>query len=271
MADADKSIYGRKIFFINPNVNFEEKVISRLRIMEYEVYSIEDIRTAKNILRLNPDSICFVLPNSGLTLNGWHNFLKTFDSEAKFNQLDVGIIMHTIQEDKARAFLAELKYEAGCFMLDQEPEELFHQITTALDKLGAKGLRKYVRADCISDRKAEIYWLKQNKMIKLKMIDISAAGIAATLSAAQQNEIFVNQIISGAYINMGKSQVSAPLKVTAIKTAGNNLLVVFMYGSETEPSAINTIRKYVGEMLKQKMKDSIASLPLDKTDYNNLN
>ena len=270
MTDSEKSIYGRKVFFLNPTVTFEEEVIERLRVMEYEVYAISDHRVAKNILRLNPDSICFVMPNSGLSQVGWHNFLKSFENEPKFSTLDVGVIMHKLPEDRINSFLSGLQYDAGCFFLEDDSEELFHKITASLDKLGAKGLRKYVRADCINDRSAEIYWLKANKMIKLKMIDISAVGIAATVSANQQNEVFVNQLISGAYINMGKMQVTASLKVTAIKTARNALLVVLMYGSDIEPSALTTIRSYVADMLKHKLQDSIANLPLDIVDYNTL-
>ena len=83
MADADKSIYGRKVFFINPSVTFEQQVIERLRLMEYEVYAIDDYRKAKPLLRKNADSICFCIVESQLTLKGWHNFIKSFEDKRK--------------------------------------------------------------------------------------------------------------------------------------------------------------------------------------------
>ncbi|WP_407425427.1 hypothetical protein [Treponema sp.] len=268
MADTDKFIAGRKVFFLNPTPSFEEEVIERLRVMEYEVYSINDYRHAKNILRLNPDSILYINPNISMTLDGWHNYIRSFGEDPKFGSIDFGIIMQKQAPEKEKKFLANIEPKAGVLYFDSTKDELVRGISLALDKLSAKGMRKYVRADCITDKSAEIYWLKDNKMLKLKMIDISAAGIAAMLPATQANSIFVNQIIDGAYINIGKTQIITSIKISAIKNAGNNLLVIIMYGSDTLPTAINQIREYVSETLKANIKASIVNLPLDRRDYN---
>ena len=68
MAEVEKSIYGRKVFFVNPSTSFEASVIGRLRLMEYEVYAIEDYRKVKPLLRKNADSICFFLSKTSSPL-----------------------------------------------------------------------------------------------------------------------------------------------------------------------------------------------------------
>ena len=267
MADADKSIYGRKVFFINPSVTFEQTVIERLRLMEYEVYAIDDYRKAKPLLRKNADSICFCITESQLTLKGWHNFIKSFEEENVFSPLDMGVLLQALPDEKKANFIADLQLDAGILMQNQDSETLFHEIVRALDAKGAKGLRKYVRADCLNEPQADLLWLKDNRMFKLKIIDISSVGIAAKLSPGQANAVFINQILEGVTLNLKNTQVNVDIKISAIKSAGDFLLVVIMFTQSTTPDSINKIRGYIAENLQEKIRSSIRNSDLDRIDY----
>lgn len=270
MADADKSIYGRKVFFINPSMNFETTVIDRLRLMEYEVYSIDDYRKAKPLLRKNSDSICFCIIESQLSLKGWHNFIKSFETENIFKPLDMGVIIPTLPEEKKANFIAGLQLDAGILMQNQDQETLFHEIVKSMDAMNAKGMRKYVRANCLNEPQADLLWLKDNRMFKLKIIDISAVGIAAKLSTGQANAVFINQVIEGVTLNLKSTQVGVDIKISAIKSAGDFLLVVIMFDTTTTPDAINKIRAYIAENLQTTLRSSIRNSDLDRTDYEKL-
>lgn len=270
MTESEKSIYGRKIFFINPNLSFETNIIERLRLMEYEVYVIDDYRKAKPLLRKNPDSICFCIIENQLTLKGWHNFIKSFENEEVFASLDMGLLIHSIEEDKKTDFLKGLQYDAGLIKLHQDDETLFHEIVKAVDAKNAKGMRKYVRASCINESQADLLWLKDNKMFKLKIIDISSAGIAAKLSNSQANAVFVNQIIEGVTLNLKDVQASVDIKISAMKSAGDFLLVVIMFTNTTPVNSINKIRGYIAETLQESLRTMLRSTSLDKTDYEKL-
>lgn len=269
MADSDKSIYGRKVFFVNPSVTFEQQVIERLRLMEYEVYAIDDYRKVKPILRKNADSICFCIAESQLSFKGWHNFIKSFEEENVFAPLDMGVIMHSLPGDKQSNFEAGLQLDAGVITLDQDSEKMFHEVVRALDAKEAKGLRKYVRANC-AEENADLLWLKDNRMFKLKIIDISSVGIAAKLSSGQANAVFINQIIEGVTLNLKNVQIGVDIKITAIKSAGDFLLVVIMFNATTTPDAINKIRRYIAENLQETLRSSIRNSDLDRTDYDRL-
>lgn len=164
MADADKSIYGRKVFFIAPSVSFEQQVIERLRLMEYEVYAIDDYRKAKPLLRKNADCICFCIVESQLSLKGWHNFIKSFEEENVFAPLDMGVVMHSLPDEKKANFIAGLQIDAGIIIQDQDHEAMFHEIVKAMDSQNAKGMRKYVRANCLNESQADLLWLKDNQI-----------------------------------------------------------------------------------------------------------
>ena len=270
MAEVEKSIYGRKVFFVNPSMSFEASVIERLRLMEYEVYAIEDYRKVKHLLRKNADSICFFLIENQLSLKGWHNFIKSFEEEGVFSPLDVGILIPDLPDDKQANFLAELQYDAGLIKLNQDQESMFHEIVKALDAKNAKGMRKYVRANCLNDSQADLLWLKDNKMFKLKIIDISSVGIAAKLSNGQANAVFINQIIENVTLNLKNVQTSVDIKISAIKAAGDFLLVVIMFNTSTSPEAINNIRGYIANNLQESLRSSLRSIDLDRIDYEKL-
>ncbi len=267
MADGDKSVFGRKVFFIMPGISLESQILDRLRLMEYEVYVIDDYHKAKPILRKNPDSICYVCINDKLTLMGWHKFMKSFEDESVFSPLDMGIISHYITEDKRNEFLNELQYDAGFIVQDKVGDAVLHEIIKNLDNLQAKGIRKYVRASCINEQQADLLWIKDNRMFKLKIIDISSVGVAAKLSSNQANAIYINQIVEACTLNIRTDQILVDIKITAVKSAGDFLLVVIMFNSSTPAQSVAKIRHYIAENLQESIDSSIKPSDIDKTDY----
>ena len=263
----DKAVFGRKVFFIAPPANFETQVLERLRLMEYEVYVIDDYRKAKPILRKNADSICFCIVESQMTFKGWHNFIKSFEQENVFSPLDIGVIMRSQSDEKQANFISGLQLDAGIIKLDQDSENMFHEIVKTMDAKEAKGLRKYVRANCLNEPQADLLWLKDNRMFKLKIIDISSVGIAAKLSTTQANAVFINQIIENVTLNLKNTQVGVGIKITAIKSAGDFLLVIIMFTTSTPPDAINKIRAYIAENLQESLRASLRNSDLDRFDY----
>ena len=270
MAEQDKNVFGRKVFFINPSAFFESKIIERLRLMEYEVYIIDDYRKAKAILRKNADSICYVCIEQPLTLKGWHNFIKSFEEEGVFSPLDMGIISISHPQDKWFNFINGLQYDAGLIMTSENPESMLHEVVKNLDKLGAMGLRKYVRANCMQEPKADALWMRNNRMFQLKIVDISSVGFAARVAANQAAAVGVNQIIRGVTLNLRSRQVVVDIKITAIKSAGDFLLAIVMFDSSTPPSSIEKVREYITENLQDSIMSILTRNDIDRLDYENL-
>ena len=270
MAEQDKNVFGRKVFFINPSAVFESKVIERLRLMEYEVYIIDDYRKAKAILRKNADSICYVALEPPLTLKGWHNFIKSFEEESVFSPLDMGIISESLPKEKWFNFVNGLQHDAGIIMTAENPEGMLHEVVKNLDNLGAMGLRKYVRANCIQEPKADALWMRDNRMFQLKIIDISSVGFAARLAANQANAVGVNQVIRGVTLNLRTHQIVVDIKISGIKAAGDYLLAIVMFDSSTPPQAIDKVRAYITENLQDSIVANLTRNDIDRLNYENL-
>lgn len=263
----DKSFSGRKVFFINPNLAVENSLIARLQTMEYEVYTIKDYRTAKNLFAKIKEGICFVSPDSVLNKNGWRNFIKYFENDETYKDFDFGVLSEMIPENKKEEFTKDLKLSAG-FFSTLGNEDTVRNLVKSLDKLEAKGMRKYIRVSCLADTKSELYWFtKDKKMFRCKLIDLSTAGIAAKLPLSQAKAVFVNQLISDATLVLAGKQLPVCVKVSGIKAANDVLLVIMMYGMDTPVSTQNQIRSYVNEKLKLDLEWQMRDLAPDKTKY----
>ena len=53
----ENPFFGRKVYFLNPPLSLSNQIISNLRALEYEVYSIPNYQDAKSILRENQNAI----------------------------------------------------------------------------------------------------------------------------------------------------------------------------------------------------------------------
>lgn len=268
MADNNgKSISGRKVFFINPTIPIEKTVITRLQTLEYEVYALKDYRVARGLFASLKDGICYVCIDSGLTKEGWKNFLNYFALNDIYRNFDFGIISETLNENKKTEFAQGLKLTAGC-LAAPEAEETVHDLVKALDSLSAKGMRRYVRVNCMEDKKADLYWFTNDKkMLRCKLVDLSTAGIAVMLPASQAKAVFMNQLITNATIVLAGKQLSISVKITGMKAANDILLVVMMYGMESPITTLNQIRSYVIDSLNADLTRRIKETPLDRTNY----
>lgn len=258
---------GRKVFFINPTISVENSVITRLQTMEYEVYTLKDFRTAKNLFAAVKNGICFICPDSDLSKDGWRNFIKYLESDETYQKFDIGVISEMIPENKKSEFTKDLKLSAGFFSMLAK-DDAVREIVKTLDKLQAKGMRKYIRVSCMDDPKSELYWFtKDQKMFRCKLIDLSTVGIAAKLPASQAKAVFVNQLISDATIVLAGKQLPVAVKVSGIKGTNDVLLVIMMYGMDTPASTQAQIRSYVIEKLALDLERQMKGLALDKTNY----
>lgn len=269
MADTnDKLVLGRKIFFVNPSYTIEKTVIARLRTMEYETYIISDYRMAKNSFLIHKHAIVYICIDGGMSKEGWKNFISMLSTAESFKDLDIGVISEDLPEHKKEAFEKDLNLTAGLYAMIGT-ENTLREVVKNLDRLEAKGMRKYVRVNCFEDKKTELYWFtkKDSKMFRLKLVDISSVGVAARIPMTQSNAVFVNQLISDARIIIGTRHIPVVVKVTTVKATEDFLLVVMMFTVDNDKLSLDQIRNYVSETIQENFENSIKGYALDKTNY----
>lgn len=268
MAEEEKKdLFGHKVFFLYPSYSFQTDILQRLRTMEYEVYTIQDYRLVRNILFKNRNSILYV--NIDLIFNTatWVNFLYMLQEQDSLASNKFGIITEKADTNTIKNIELQVKHEAGIIRLENDTEENVRSIVKQLDSMDAKGRRQYVRANCLDDKIAEVFWLTNNTMFKLKIIDISAAGLAVIIPEKQKNSFKPGQLLQNINLMIKGKPMPIDAKIYAIKPGQNYLIGILMIEYTTDKNAMNLIRDYVAETLDKKIQASIYGMDLDRNVY----
>jgi len=268
MAGENKAIYGKKTFFLYPSRIMQNHIIPELRAKEYEVYTINDFKNARNILMKNPDSIFFINPDSIFNGASWANFIGRIEEDTRIKDATCGLIYEKITDEAAKQIQLRVKLTAGMVNV-KDPDQALSQIIQILDNNQAKGMRQYVRANCLSDASAEIFWMtKASMMYKLKVIDISSVGLAVKVPVKQLTSITLNSIMPNVNLMLKGQKINITVKVVAVKAEGDHFVAVLMFHSINEKNGTTSIRNYVSDMLYKKIEEAIAGLSPDSNDYN---
>jgi hypothetical protein len=268
MAEEEKKgLFGHKVFFLYPSYSFQTDILQRLRTMEYEVYTIQDYRLVRNILFKNRNSILYV--NMDLIFNTatWVNFLYMLQEQDSLASNKFGIITEKADTNTIKNIELQVKHEAGIIRLENDTEENVRNIVKQLDSMDAKGRRQYVRANCLDDKIAEVFWLTNNTMFKRKIIDISAAGLAVIIPEKQKNSFKPGQLLQNINLMIKGKPMPIDAKIYAIKPGQNYLIGILMIEYTTDKNAMNLIREYVAETLDKKIQASIYGMDLDRNVY----
>ena len=269
MTDSEKKfIYGKKVFFFTQDSQVIAAIKTRLIEMEYEIYILDNIKNIKNILSENPGSILFLVIDERLTIQGWNNFVKSINKDIEFNTTQIGLLTRKISSDKLSMLKAGLVLEAGCERIESESEETIRHIVRTLDKLNAKGVRQYVRANCLTDKTTELYWLDGDKMRRFPIVDISTVGLAIQVEDRHYPIVQDLKLVPNAKLALKTKQIPISLDIQIIKKAGSGYILVGMFPLEVRNESIKVIRDYVSTRLHELLMEQIAQRRPDDTNYN---
>ena len=150
-------IFGRKIFFIEPNTTFIPlSFMENLCTLGYESHIVGHdggsiSERVKKIAGAFPDALIFFNIDASAPEMSWIQFIRQLRQENP--DLAVGVVFEATNQD--RAHHVEMDYgnditpSAGCIALSHGKEkENFDTILSALEKSGAKGRRNNIRAKC---------------------------------------------------------------------------------------------------------------------------
>lgn len=172
------SIFGRKIFFVNPSMYIERNLVEKLRALEYEVYIIRDYKNTKGMLKKYKDAMCFIFIDTALTYEQWYKFLKTVEIDEELTGSFIGLLSREISEKRKDFFLKNTVLAGGLTKTDVPVEDLFTQFKKILDDNEAKGKRQYIRLDCEKIKDVNAYLALGTKLFIIDVNNISTTGIA---------------------------------------------------------------------------------------------
>jgi hypothetical protein len=135
-----------------------------------------------------------------------------------------------------------------------------------LDRNGAKGRRKYVRADCDDIKAAQLFITSDGKMYSLPLLNISSVGCAVEVPKNTPLYIEKNTMLRGASLQLHRA-IRVDLLCFAIKEEEESNTAVFLF-VQASTGTKNIVREYVSILLQKRVNDSIAKLQPDEMNYN---
>ena len=260
--------FGRKVFFLNMSNDFRQTIVPALFNKEYEVYTINDYRRAKAVLRNFPDSICFIDVDDGLTPNGWFNFMESFENDEMLSTIFLGIISSTLGYAQKMHFLMQSVVPAGFIGLNQSHDDLVEQIRSILDLNGAKGRRRFVRADCLDDTRIGIFFDFGEKRFTARVKDISSAGLSCIVSLKYQSFFKVNMLIREFSLIIDNETYKCSAAVLKAFASGTDkLTVVIVFTQAIGYNVRRSIREFLRSFLQGKITKMAHDTIPDMKDY----
>lgn len=259
--------FGRKVFFLNMPYDFQRKVIPALFNKEYEVYVLNDYRRAKSVLKNFPDSICFINVDDSLSLNEWFNFMSSFEDDPMLSTIFLGIVSLKLGNAQKIHFLMQSVVPAGFIGLDQPSEALLLQIKNILDLNGAKGRRRFVRADCLDDSQIGIFFDFGEQRFTMKIKDISSAGISCVASSKYAKLFKINMLIRDFSLIIRNQTYKCSAAVLMATVTGEKLTVVLVFTKAIGIAIRNSIKEYIRSLLQGKITKLVLETVPDVTDY----
>lgn len=266
----DIEIFGRKIFFINPAYAVRNDIIKDLQNKEYEIYVIDNYHEAKNLLRLNQNSLLFINVDAQLPVSSWYNYIRSYEKEEVLRTIHITIMSERIKQSDRILFENAPECQGGVLNINNGTEIIAREIQAILDKTNAKGKRQYIRANLFYDRDASLFWNYGQKMHQLKLLDISSVGMAVKVPAQISNLVTKNTVLRDVTLKLGTKQFLVEAVVFAIKQE-NDMTNWILLLSKTSTQIKETIRAYISFQIQKTMMATINGDTLDDSDYAVLN
>ena len=267
--------FGRKVFFLNPSPFLKQNIIPALFDREYEIYTIDSYKNAKNVLKKFPDSVCFICIDSTsdnsssedehqLTPDEWYNFIQSFEKDPILSTIFVGIISESATKTVSDFFQLNTPIPAGFIKLPCEIPELTDIFTGILEINGAKGRRKFIRANCSNDPDIKVRLSPEQKM---SVKDISFAGLACSGDAKTTENIKPNALIRDFVLSIHKNDYKCSGAVLMVSGKENTTELVIIFTKGSSMPFRSAIKDYIRKTMQDSIDTIIKSYPEDTTDY----
>lgn len=262
----ENPIFGRKVFFLNPPLSVENNIVENLKNDEYEVYVISDYTLAKPVLRLYENAICFIFIDDVLSLDGWYNYIKSFEKDDTLQTIFLGALSIKTKPEVQKKFLMDLKLPGGFVMLDKKNEKVFQQLEGILELNGAKGRRKCIRLE-IKNKEVNGYFAYGSLLYSFTLVDISEVGFAAVTPVKMAPIFQKGGVVQNVSLTMGRYSFVCSINIYNVKITDNNCFIVAMFAEDTKIEIKKKIHNFVFETLKARNLEIQQSVIKDLEDY----
>ncbi len=180
-ADSE-SFLGRKIFFIHPNDMIHNGLVMPVLREEYQVYEIDTEEDVLSAVKQFPDAVLFFCLANAKPDFSFTSHAKLIDKLYQMSEphsLRIGIICDTDSASLRRSALYNTSINGVFAPLSKGYETALKNIIKYLKLIGAKGIRKYVRAVCYEEDNASVTFHVADNVFTGSIMDVSSVGFSA--------------------------------------------------------------------------------------------
>jgi hypothetical protein len=246
-----ESIVGKKIFFLYPTAVVQNQVIAQLIQQEYEVYLAKNKDKLRRVLRKYPDSIVFIDINEHMPEKDWDLWVTAVMEAPDTKSVSIGIVTANEDDVVKRKYLLVHKVPCGYTVLRYDLKKSIVHIISVLDKVNAKGRRKYIRATTEREANATVNLPWGGEFIKGQIKDISVVGISFTLEGSP--DISKNALLKNIQIKLQSNLLKVEGIVFGSRTEGMETVYVILFTQRIDPDVRERIRTYIQHNLQSKM------------------
>ena len=170
---------GKKIFILYPHSVIQDELLDLLIMSGFESYVLHDHKRALKLLEKFSDSIMFINIDEGINEKEWEVYIKSIQENVKTKNCRLGILSYNTDQQLMQKYLMDISVPCGYIQLKLGVKESTKIMLNVLEANEARGQRKYIRAFCSDDLTATVNVKSSSGFYYGKILDISAAGIAA--------------------------------------------------------------------------------------------
>jgi len=244
-------LVGKKIFFLNPTVVVQNRIISELVQQEYEVYVAKDKDTLKRVLKKYPDSIVFVDINEKIPEKEWEAWIGGVMDSPDTKGVSIGIVTANDDDMIKRKYLLSMKVACGYTVLKFDLDKAIQHILEVLQTVDAKGRRKFIRATTENEPNTTVNIPLQGVFVNGHIRDISVVGISCTLDGSP--DIAKNAFFKDIQVKLQSNLLKVEGIVFGSRTEGLEKIYVILFTQRIDPEVRIRIRKYIQQNLQGKM------------------
>ncbi len=260
--------FGRKVYFIHPSFLVRRNIIPHLCNMEYEVYILPDYKKAKNILRKNPESVCYINIDVDLKPDGWINFIKSFETDEALSTIYFGATTERSNKATRDDFMTKCTLPAGFLQTTSATPDAARIVSDILEMINSKGVRRYVRASCLGDKTATVACEAGGKFLSYRLQDISSVGLACTIPLRDMEYFQEKSILRNTTLSLGKTQLLCSTVVYAVKREQDHATMILLFMKGTANDLKNIVRQYIFDLHQNQLDTELAQLAEDDANYN---
>ncbi|MDR2543245.1 MAG: pilus assembly protein PilZ [Treponema sp.] len=250
--DTSEMEFGKKIFFVYPTPLIQNQVILELVQHEYEAYTAKDHKRLAYALKKYPDSIIFIVIDEKIALSEWEKWVAGVLKIAPDTKLGV---FYSIKDDEIQSRLKNIT--CGFFQIKHDMSQYITIIREILERLNARGRRKYLRACMDHETNAVINIPFGGDYLNGVIKDISIVGFSCVFK--QDPAFSAKTLIKDIQLKLQTMLLKVEAVVFGSRDVSSGKLYVMIYTQRTDPDVRTKIRKYIQTNLQQKMDSEINS------------